>query len=139
MQAPSQLPEQLWPTRAVYREVVQTVLPQTAALSSEEWEAMERLVHDTLQRRSGREIRQLNLFLRLIQWTSLLRHGATFTSLDLPRRQRVLEYLQDHPLQLIRSGFWGLRTLAFLGYYGRPEVSSALGYRPDARGWEARP
>lgn len=139
MQPQSQPPELLRSTHAIFRAVVQALLPETAAYSGEQWKAMERLVYDVLQTRSAGELRQLRLFLRLIQWAPLLRYGSRFTSLDLPRRVRMLESLQDHPLQIIRAGFWGLRTLAFLGHYGRPEVSSALGYRPHPRGWEALP
>lgn len=137
MQSHSTLPEQLWTARAVFCSVMQTVLPETTALNGNQWEIMEQLVSDTLQRRSAREIRQLRLFLHLIQWTPVCRFGRRFTSLDLPRRERVLRHLQDHPVQLIRAGFWGLRTLVFLGYYGRPEAAGDLGYQPDARGWEA--
>ena len=46
-------------------------------------------------------------------------------------------FLQDHPVERIRCGFWGLRTLVFLGYYGRPSGVQATGYRADPRGWEA--
>lgn len=137
MHSQSQLPELLGPACAVFRAVVETVVPETAALNGERWEKMERLAGDALRRRSAREIRQLRLFLCLIQWATVIRHGRRFTLLDLPRRERVLRYLQEHPVQLIRTGFWGLRTLAFLGYYGCPETARALGYLPGARGWEA--
>ena len=36
------------------------------------------------------------------------------------------------PLLLLRRGFWGLRTLVFLGYYARPEAAAEIGYRADA-------
>jgi hypothetical protein len=67
----------------------------------------------------------------------VVRYGRTFAALGDEQRSRILRYLQDHPVERIRCGFWGLRTLAFLGYYGRPEVAHAIGYRPDPRGWEA--
>jgi len=40
-------------------------------------------------------------------------------------------------MQIIRVGFWGLRTLALLGYYARPEAAQEIGYTADPRGWEA--
>ncbi len=132
-----QLAKQLRPAYAIFRAVVLTVLPETGALDAAQWERMERLISDALQRRSAREVRQIPLFLELIEWASVIRYGRRFSSLDLPRRVRVLRYLQDHPVQLIRAGFWGLRTLAFLGYYGQPEIGVTLGYRPDTQGWEA--
>ena len=48
---------------------------------------------------------------------------------DRVERSRVL---------LLRRGFWGLRTLVMLGYYGRPEAARAIGYRASPLGWEAR-
>jgi hypothetical protein len=39
---------------------------------------------------------------------------------------------------LLRRGIWGLRTLAFMAYYERPEAAAEIGYRATARGWEAR-
>ena len=50
----------------------------------------------------------------------------------------MLETLQDAPVLLLRRGIWGLRTLAFMGYYTRPDAQRAIGYRADPRGWEAR-
>jgi hypothetical protein len=49
----------------------------------------------------------------------------------------LLLYFQDHPFRLFRVGFWGLRALVMLGYYGQTATAEAIGYRPDARGWDA--
>ncbi len=136
MQPGEHLRERLGAVHAVFRALVQTVLPETAGLNGDEWKRMEALVSGALEFRSEHEIGQLRQFLRLIEWGAVLRHGRRFTSLDFPRRERFLRSLQDHPVQLIRSGFWGVRTLAFLGYYGRPEAAAALGYEPEAKGWE---
>ncbi len=67
----------------------------------------------------------------------MLRYLRRFTRLDVERRARVLRRLETHRIEAIRVGFWALRTLAFLGYYGRPEVGERIGYRPDPGGWEA--
>ena len=69
----------------------------------------------------------------------LSKEAPHFYITTLKSGRDCLTYLQDHPVQLIRAGFWGLRTLAFLGYYGQPETRAAIGYGPDARGWEALP
>lgn len=81
--------------------------------------------------------KRLRSFLYLIEWMPLLRYGRPFTSLVPQQRQRFLLYLENHPIRLIRVGFWGLRTLVFMGYYGRAAGAEAIGYRPDAAGWEA--
>ncbi len=127
----------LAPVRAVFRAVVVTIVPEAQELDEGGWSALEGLVEDTLATRPPALRRQLQLFLRAIEWLPVLRYGRTFTSLKNKERSRVLGYLQDHAVERIRCGFWGLRTLVFLGYYGRPEGARAIGYAPDPRGWEA--
>jgi hypothetical protein len=127
----------LTPVRAVFRAVVVTVVPDAKPLDEPGWLALEELVEDALETRPPALRGQLQLFLRVIQWLPVVRYGRTFAALGDEQRSRVLRYLQDHPVERIRCGFWGLRTLAFLGYYGRPEGAHAIGYAPDPRGWEA--
>ena len=128
----------LTPVRAVFRAVVVTVVPDAKHLDAASWLALEELVADALEIRPPALRRQLRLFLRAIKWLPVVRYGRTFTALEDKQRSRVLRYLEDHPVERIRCGFWGLRTLAFLGYYGRPEGARAIGYAPDASGWEAK-
>jgi hypothetical protein len=127
----------LAPVRAVFRAVVVTVVPDAKQLDEPSWLALEELVEDALDIRPPALRGQLQLFLRAIEWLPVVRYGRTFAGLGDEQRSRVLRYLQDHPVERIRCGFWGLRTLAFLGYYGRPEGAHAIGYAPDPRGWEA--
>ncbi len=123
--------------RPVFRAVVVTVVPEANHLDESSWQELETLVESTLHDRPPSMVRQLRLFLRLIQWLTVFRYGNVFTSLSAARRTQVLSYLQNCPIQLIRCGFWGLRTLAFVGFYGRPAATQAIGYRPDLHGWEA--
>jgi hypothetical protein len=127
----------LAPVRAVFRAVVVTVVPDAKKLDEPNWLALEELVEDALAIRPPALRGQLQLFLRAIEWLPVVRYGRTFAALGDEQRWRVLRYLQDHPVERIRCGFWGLRTLAFLGYYGRTEGAQAIGYAPDPRGWEA--
>jgi len=127
----------LVPVRTVFRAVVVTVVPDAKQLDEPSWLALEALVEDALEIRSPALRRQLQLFLRAIEWLPVVRYGRTFAALGDEQRSRVLRHLEDHPVERLRCGFWGLRTLAFLGYYGRREGTRAIGYRPDLRGWEA--
>jgi hypothetical protein len=121
----------------LFRCAVCTVVPDAVDLDENGWTEVEALVEDSLRRRPAALRRRLRLFLRAVQFLSLLSFGRTFTSLDATRRERLFGRLQDHPLRLVRVGFWGLRTLAFLGYYGRPAAAQLIGYRPNPNGWEA--
>ena len=127
----------LAPVRPVFRALVCTVVPDAASLDERSWNDAERLVEAALAMRPANLQRRVRLFLRFIEWAPLARYGRRFTSLDAERRARFLTSLQDHPVQLIRLGFWGVRALALMGYYGRPEGAKAIGYAADARGWEA--
>jgi hypothetical protein len=115
-----------------------TVVPEASALDEKGWSDLEALVEKTLARRPAATRRQLALFLRAIEFLPRLRWGRAFTACGPPERTRVLSGLEHAPLLLLRRGFWGVRTLVFLGYYARPEGAAEIGYGADARGWEAR-
>jgi hypothetical protein len=51
---------------------------------------------------------------------------------------RFLEAVQDSRLTLVRRGFWGLRTLVLMGYYGRAQAAAEIGYQPRMGGWRER-
>jgi hypothetical protein len=111
------------------------VVPEAEDLDDAAWSELESIVETSLESRPSALKRRLRLFLRLVQWLPLLRYGRPFTSLDPKHRTRFLAGLQNTQIDLIRVGFWGLRTLAFLGYYGRPNATRAIGYRPELTGW----
>jgi len=127
----------LLPVRSIFRAVVSTVVPEAKNLTDLGWGELETLVETTLQDRPRSMHRQLRLLIRTIQWMPVFKYRRRFTSLSPEQRMQVLRYLQDHRLEIVRCGFWGLRTLALLGYYGRPEGVQATGYAADPRGWEA--
>jgi len=126
------------PLRPQFRALAQTFVPEAAALDEGGWAEAEGTIERFLAARPASVRRQLALLIRLLDLLSLARHGRRLTSLDAARRRRFLESLQDAPVLLFRRGIWGVRTLAFMGYYGRDAAAAAIGYRADARGWEAR-
>lgn len=126
------------PVRRIFRAVVATVVPEAAGLSDEGWCDVEHMVETALRNRPEAMKRQLRLAMRGLQWMATLRHGKPFTRLAPPLRGPFLASLENHRLKIIRVGFWGLRTLALLGYYARPEAAQEIGYTADPRGWEAR-
>jgi hypothetical protein len=126
------------PVRETFRAIAVTVVPEASALDEAQWRAAEALVDKTLARRPAAMQRQLVLLVRAIEHLPRMRWGRGFSALMPLERTRVLAFLERAPVLLLRRGFWGLRTLVFLGYYARPEAAEAIGYRADARGWEAR-
>jgi len=123
--------------RATLRAIATTVVPESRSLSDREWEDVERIIAGALSKRPPSIVRQLMLFLRVIQRLPLLRYGARFTALDDKRRAQVLNWLQDNPVFLLRKGMWGLRTLILMGYYARLDAANGIGYHANAQGWRA--
>lgn len=124
----------LAPVRETFRAVVVTVVPEARDLDREGWEELESIVGDALSDRPEPMRRQFRIFLRAIRWLPVLRWARPFPTLDAARRRRFLAALQDAPVLLVRRGFWGVRTLAFMGYYGRDEARRAVGYDARLRG-----
>jgi hypothetical protein len=121
-----------------FRAIASTVVPEAARLAPGEWEDLERIVARAIAARPARLRRQLALLLRLLEWIPLLRYGRRLSGLDPARRTAFLMALANSGLLVLRRGIWGLRTLILMGFYGRPAAARAIGYRADARGWEAR-
>lgn len=114
-----------------------TVVPEAARLSEADWDEMMARVEASLRQRPASVRSRLRLFLLVIEWLPVLYHGRRLTRLDPRGRARFLRRLQEHRLPPIRLGLWGVRTLAFLGYYGREAAAEEIGYRPHPRGWKA--
>jgi hypothetical protein len=126
------------PVRSTFRALAASIVPEAARLDEKGWTEIERIVDEGLAARPESIRRQLRIFVRALNLLPLLRFGRTFRGLDPQRRTVFLLAVQDAPLLLIRRGFWGVRTLIFMGYYGRDEARREVGYRADVRGWQAR-
>lgn len=131
------MPSPLENLYSLFRAIASTIVPETSKLDETGWRELERIVDRALLTRPPEMIRRVRVFLRLIQWSAFLRHGRLFTSLDDERRTRHLQYFQNHSVLLLRVGFWGVRTLVLMSYYGQPCVAEDIGYRPDPKGWGA--
>ncbi len=126
------------PVRRAFRALAVTVLPEAEGLDERGWAELERIVEDNLASRPPAMRRQIRLLVRALQFLPFIRYGRPFTALDAARRDRFLRALGDGPLLLLRRGVWGVRVLVQMGYYGQPAHAAAIGYRAEARGWEAR-
>jgi hypothetical protein len=125
--------------RPHFRAVAQGVLPPTREYADEDWARAEAVVAQALRDRPPGMLRQLHLFLRVVNLLPLFTRGRTLRRLPPEAREAFLLRLQDARLLPIRRGVWGLRTLAFMGHYGRPEVHGTIGYGARLRGWREHP
>ncbi len=122
----------------VFRAVATCVVPEAARLDAAQWDEVEAIVARAVAARPRAMQRQLALFFTLLEWLPLLRYARRLSRLDPERRAKFCDRIQRAPMLLLRRGFWGVRTLILMGYYGRPAAAAAIGYRADPRGWEAR-
>lgn len=128
----------LAPVRATFRAIAVVVVPEAVRLDEAGWRHVEEIAERALAARPPKLRRQLVLFLRVIKARAVVRHGRTFARMDAGAKARMLEALQGSRSLLLRRGFWGLRTLILMGYYGRPGAATEIGYAADPRGWAAR-
>ena len=120
----------------LFMAIAQTVTPEVASLDADGVARMTAIVDQALLDRDPSTRKQLGTFLGVIRLAPLLRYGRTFPGLDPTPRTVVLRWFENCPISLIRKGFWGLKALVFMGYYGQPERWSEIGYAPEIDGRE---
>ena len=116
------------------RQFAARIVPESAGLDDGELAAFRAIVDQALGARPETVRRQFGMLLKILRWAPLVRYGAPFERLNLERRDAVLRWFEDAPVLVLRKGFWGLKTLIFMGYYGRPEAGAGIGYRPSFDG-----
>ncbi len=110
------------------------IIPGFSRLDAEGSRDFHEIVDRALMDRPEHIRRQFSIFLSLIRWAPGLHWGRPFDHLDGSRQDRVLSWLQDSAPDALRKGFWGLRTLVLMGYYGRDAAWIEVGYEPDFEG-----
>lgn len=128
----------LLPVRRPFRAMVEAFVPEAVELTDEQWGRAEETVEKALAARPEAMRRQLRLFIRAVDTLARIRFLRPLGALRVDRRTRFLRNLQRAPLLVVRRGVWGVRTLAFMAYYGLPEVRDAIGYRVRPGGWSER-
>ena len=124
--------------RGPFRAAAQTFVPELANADVRTWDQLEAIVVEALATRPPGLIRQLVLFIQLLDLYARLRYGSRLARLSADRRTALLRSVERAPVLTLRRGLWGLRTLVFMGYYTQAEVAARIGYRANPRGWEAR-
>jgi hypothetical protein len=114
--------------------IAETITPEVASLDAEGRARMVAIVDEALMDRDATTRKQIATFLGVIWKAPFVRYGRTFGGLDSTRRIAVLEWFENAPISLLRSGFWGLKALVFMGYYGQTEHWREIGYAPDFDG-----
>ena len=94
------------------------------------------IIDEALQDRDESVRRQFGVFLGVLRWAPLFRFGGPLEKLSAARQDAALRWFEDCPVGLLRKGFWGLKAMVFMGYYGQSETNELVGYAPsfDTRG-----
>jgi hypothetical protein len=121
-----------------FRVIMGTVVPEAGGLGDDEWRTAAAIIARALASRPAGVRRQLAAFLRALDVLAFIRYGRGLRAASAEQRTALLESLSRSRLLALRRGVWGVRTLAFMGYYARPEAAREIGYRASAAGWAAR-
>jgi len=120
--------------RRFLRALGHTLVPETRGLSAERQARFFAIIDTMLATRPRRVVRLLRVFLVVLRWFPLLRFGGRLDRLDEKRRTKALCWFEDCPSVSVRTGFWSVKTLIYMGYYAQPEVAAELGYTPSRTG-----
>ena len=121
-----------------FRAVMDAVVPEAVALNDDEWRKAAAIIARAIAARPSGVRRQLGAFLHGLDVVAIVRYGRGLRGLAIAQRTALLESLSRSRVLALRRGVWGVRTLAFMGYYARPEAARAVGYRASPAGWAAR-
>jgi len=114
--------------------LARVVTPEVAELDGGGRARMMAIIDTALMDRDETMRKQLGTFLTVIRLAPVLRYGRTFEGLGERAREAVLRWFESCPIRLLRQGFWGLKALVFMGYYGQPEIWESIGYAPSFDG-----
>lgn len=125
----------LSPEKAEFlQELAARIVPETAELDGAGLSRFFGIIDGALLDRPASVRRQFATFLGVVRWVSLLRYGGPLETLRAERQDAVLRWFEDCPVSLLRKGFWGLKAMVFMGYYGQPETNGLVGYAPEMDG-----
>ncbi len=110
------------------------LVPQMIKLDTEQITETRRIVENALAKQPVKRQRQVRLLLAVMRWLPLIFFLRPLELLPKKRCEQVLHYYENAPLQLFRTGFWGIKTLLFMGVFGQAAVADSLGYRPQFDG-----
>lgn len=116
---------------AFLQHLATRIIPEASGMSARQAKRLRLIVRGMLRRRSGMERFQVRVFLFAIRWLPAVVYFRPFERIPEHAQDGILGWLEAAPLKLIRAGFWGLKTLIFMGYYGQPAIQEDIGYTPS--------
>lgn len=118
-----------------FAHLARRIVPETAEMDTEQQQLFWRAVDNMLAARP-KLTAQFKLFLNVLRWSPLLRYGRRLDRLPGEKQDRILTWFQNAPFLLLRRGFWGLKTMIFVGYYGGAGIEDKIHFTPSRTGNE---
>jgi hypothetical protein len=122
-------------TAATFGAAAECIIPAESGSPGGGAERVVRVADRMLARRSAADRKKLAVFLRALEQLPRLRYGRRFSALSAEQRARVLAFLSNSGVPLLRVGLFGLKTYVLMGYYGSEAAWAELEYpgpRTDA-------
>lgn len=110
------------------------IAPGLRGLDERSFAEVRRIIEGAIASRPPAIQRQLGVFLTVLRYAPVVRYGRPFERLFADQQDAVLGWFQDAPAHRLRRGFWGVKTLIYMGYYGRPEIGHEIAYHPSRSG-----
>lgn len=114
--------------------VAARVAPPVTEFDPERRARFRAIISEALALRPPAVVGQIGMFLGVLDRAPALRYGRTFRALDPARQDAVLRWFQEAPLQKLRQGLWGVKTLVYMGTYAQTEIAPRLHYAPSFDG-----
>jgi hypothetical protein len=71
---------------------------------------------------------KLLLLIKVVNILSLLRYAKTIDKLELVKRDNLLKKMHNAPINVLRGGITGLRSLCLLSFYSLEENWQMIGF-----------
>lgn len=114
---------------ATFRAAAACIVPAEGGAPGADADEALLVVDRALAARPARDQRLLRAFLSALELLPILRHGRPFSKLGLDQRAAFLRFLESNrAVPALRQGFFGLKTFALMGHYGREATFAELGY-----------
>jgi len=115
-------------------DVGMTIVPEVADLDESGKDNYLSIIDHALAGREKAVRFQFIAFLNLLRYSTLIRYGRTLGKLSQDKQTKVLTGFQNSGNAKFRSGFWGMRTLILMGYYGDADRWAMWNYTPGNDG-----
>jgi hypothetical protein len=110
------------------------IVPESSQLDPAGEAEFRAVITGALGARPAAVRRQIGILLKILRWAPVLRYGRPLDRLSPAKQIAALSWFQDGPVTLLRKGFWGLKAMVFMGYYGRAAGAQAVGWTPSLDG-----